>query len=428
MLIHYPTNANHLIWRIYKRPWAIIAALFADNILSKLLIYSPNIFDNQLDNIYWARCVDHNVHKSISFYDIGSKEPVLVAKDTKQHIGQYQLIQISRNATMQKNMAAKKQIFLQGRFHHYRIDNQCEFKRNKINCENNILIEKDKLILKEKYHYIMAQTKEKKPCLVLQNDNIIDNIVKQMPSHAMVSSDNETIYHAKKYALNYEIPQDNFIIHDKDDDDILWQACDDIFCDKVSLTPQQNIIFQQTDALTSIDINLGSDMMTRKKTDIKPILKNIAHHIDYRQLSGLIVIDCPDFSYAYHEKKQLCQFLRQQTKKYTSQCDVLGMTAAGLIEITRIRQSPSWYHILSYYHKRLHYPYAHWHIWQAFEKIYSTITASSIKNHIKIHIHAAIYACIEQYYHQIIDDMQQQFKCHITYQLHDGAYDAIDIE
>ncbi len=99
------------------------------------------------------------------------------------------------------------------------------------------------------------------------------------------------------------------------------------------------IVIDQTEALTSIDVNTGKfvgtvdlkDTVLRTNTDAA---KEIAKQLRLRDIGGIIIIDFIDMPDTEHESVVL-EALKNALKKDRTRTNVLGMTQLGLVEMTR---------------------------------------------------------------------------------------------
>lgn len=108
---------------------------------------------------------------------------------------------------------------------------------------------------------------------------------------------------------------------------------------KVWLKSGGYIIIDETEALTSIDVNTGKYIGsinledTVLKTNMEAA-KEIARQLRLRNISGIIIIDFIDMNYSDDEKLVL-DCLEKELQKDRTKCTVLGMTQLGLVEMTR---------------------------------------------------------------------------------------------
>ncbi|MBL25062.1 MAG: hypothetical protein CMM48_14320 [Rhodospirillaceae bacterium] len=118
-----------------------------------------------------------------------------------------------------------------------------------------------------------------------------------------------------------------------------WQAALER---KVALEGGGQLTFDETEALVAIDVdsgNVGGGPDGIRRANLAAMAE-IARQIVLRNLGGLIVID-PITTGNRGHRKQMVDALRREMKGDDRATDVLGMTSAGLVEMTRQRQGPS---------------------------------------------------------------------------------------
>lgn len=101
------------------------------------------------------------------------------------------------------------------------------------------------------------------------------------------------------------------------------------------------LVFDETEALTAIDVNTGK--YTGRKNLEETILKTnleaateIARQIRLRDIGGMIIVDIIDMNTAEH-RQQVLERLKQGMALDRTKNQILGFTSLGLIEITRKR-------------------------------------------------------------------------------------------
>ncbi len=99
------------------------------------------------------------------------------------------------------------------------------------------------------------------------------------------------------------------------------------------------IIFDQTEALTAIDVNTGKFVGSHGLTDTIRItnleaVNEICRQIRLRNTGGIIIIDFINMDND-DDKKALLEALEQEIKKDKTRITLMGMTALGLVELTR---------------------------------------------------------------------------------------------
>lgn len=134
-------------------------------------------------------------------------------------------------------------------------------------------------------------------------------------------------------------------LEDAGDDLALFEArgivgdIEDLFQEYGLLRGGGSIVIQKTAALTAIDVNRGAD--DRPAFDVNAeAAEEIARQIRLRNIGGIILIDFLKFS----KKADQTRFLKRlDTVFCTDPCTVQihGLTALGLLEITRRRRTPA---------------------------------------------------------------------------------------
>lgn len=119
---------------------------------------------------------------------------------------------------------------------------------------------------------------------------------------------------------------------------------------KVELKSGGYLIIDQTEAMTTIDINTGAFVGRRNleetifNTNLEAT-QAIARQLRLRNLGGIIIIDFIDMSGDDHRRRVL-QSLEQALQKDRAKTSVNGFSALGLVEMTRKRTRESLEHIL----------------------------------------------------------------------------------
>jgi ribonuclease G len=119
---------------------------------------------------------------------------------------------------------------------------------------------------------------------------------------------------------------------------------------RVDLKSGGYVIIDQTEALTTIDVNTGG-FVSGKNFDDTVFKTNleaahaIARQLRIRNLGGIIIIDFIDMSSAEHREAVL-QELRRATAKDRTKSSVSGFTSLGLVEMTRKRTRESLAHLM----------------------------------------------------------------------------------
>jgi ribonuclease G len=119
---------------------------------------------------------------------------------------------------------------------------------------------------------------------------------------------------------------------------------------RVELKSGGYLIFDQTEALTTIDVNTGGFVGSRNfddtifKTNLEAA-QTIARQLRLRNLGGIIIVDFIDMETPEHRDAVLAEFNKALSRDHT-RITVNGFTALGLVEMTRKRTRESLAHIL----------------------------------------------------------------------------------
>ncbi len=119
---------------------------------------------------------------------------------------------------------------------------------------------------------------------------------------------------------------------------------------RVDLKSGGYLIIEQTEAMTTIDINTGAFVGHRNleetifNTNIEAT-KAIAHQLQLRNLGGMILIDFIDMQSDDHRERVL-DALKQALAQDRVKTNVNGFTQLGLVEMTRKRTRESLEHVL----------------------------------------------------------------------------------
>jgi ribonuclease G len=110
------------------------------------------------------------------------------------------------------------------------------------------------------------------------------------------------------------------------------------------------LIIDQTEALTTVDVNTGGFVGNRSfdetifKTNLEAT-QVIARQLRLRNLGGIIIVDFIDMDLEEHQQAVLSELQKALAKDRTKNT-VSGFTSLGLVEITRKRTRESLAHVL----------------------------------------------------------------------------------
>ena len=119
---------------------------------------------------------------------------------------------------------------------------------------------------------------------------------------------------------------------------------------RVDLKSGGYLIIDQTEAMTTVDVNTGGFVGARNFDDtiFKTTLEaaqSIARQLRLRNLGGIIIVDFIDMESAEHRAAVLDEFRKALSRDHTKMT-VNGFTSLGLVEMTRKRTRESLAHLL----------------------------------------------------------------------------------
>ena len=119
---------------------------------------------------------------------------------------------------------------------------------------------------------------------------------------------------------------------------------------KVSLKSGGHVVFDQTEAMTTIDVNTGAYVGHRNleetifRTNLEAAAA-IARQLRLRNLGGIIIIDFIDMAEEEH-RRQVLQTLTDRLAGDHAKSHVMNVSPLGLVEMTRKRNRESLEHLL----------------------------------------------------------------------------------
>jgi len=119
---------------------------------------------------------------------------------------------------------------------------------------------------------------------------------------------------------------------------------------KVPLKSGGHLVFDQTEAMTTVDVNTGGYVGGRNleetifKTNLEAA-QTISRQLRLRNLGGIIIIDFIDMQCEEHKQQVLAALQRNLDKDY-AKSKITEVSALGLVEMTRKRTRESLEHIL----------------------------------------------------------------------------------
>ena len=188
----------------------------------------------------------------------------------------------------------------------------------------------------------------KAPALLAAAPGLIARVLRDGEGSQAVIDDPRAYREAESLARE-RMPDWRGLLQRHDERAALFEAfgiADDVeaVCDRVVTMPDGvRLTIDPVEALTAIDVDSGAGGRRGSDDAIlrvnRAALSEVARQVRLRNLSGLIVVDFLNM----RRKALRSQFLQAARRAFRGdpmQVDVLGMTAAGLLELTRRRGSP----------------------------------------------------------------------------------------
>jgi len=386
------------------------AALLEDGRLMEIYYEDPKRV-RLVGNIYKGIVKDVLSGISAAFVDVGERENLfLSAKEINESIlrsrgyrrgenfpigkvlkgGQQLIIQVKREGIGEKNPQGTTRISLAGRYWVFlpkdgrlgvsrRIDDPEEIQRLKgiareLKRSDEGLIARTAAAgaheedLERDFNYLLGTWKGieedaervSAPKLLYRGPDLIKRIVRDrlMPEVRAVVVDSEEAYRELEDFLRY-LHMEEYLDRLKlyEDERPLFELrgveeqLRESLQPKVPLPGGGSLIIAETEALTAIDVNTGSDTRHRNQeqailnTNLEAALE-IPRQLRLRKISGIIVVDFIDMKRRENVRKVIKR-LQEELKKDRVPADFIDVTALDLVEITRKREGESLAEMLS---------------------------------------------------------------------------------
>ena len=325
--------------------------------------------------VYVGRVVEVNKAQSMAVLDLGDGNAIL-NNFNKLSEGQTLLVQVIRDGWGDKFPAVHRRINIENRNFKissngkgYGFDKSAGNGKVKAGLEKialSVVGEDNGVVVKtvsvneaietlqksydelRKEHSELLKTKLGKVGLVKPAPSIIEKSVLDCDYNTVFATDCletlSTLKTLKKSAPDIAVKQ--FKDGDLFENSGINEAVDELLNRRVEISGGGNIVIDEVEAITAIDVN-ASDLKTLNKGDEaifklnKRAVKTIAKQIVLRNLSGLIVIDFVRLKNR-GMAKQMPKLLKAELQRIDNNTfDVMDITKAGLVEMTRKRTNPS---------------------------------------------------------------------------------------
>ncbi|MBK9522531.1 MAG: ribonuclease G [Rhodocyclaceae bacterium] len=196
------------------------------------------------------------------------------------------------------------------------------------------------------------------PTLLHQDLDLAQRILRDMANHEtqnIIVDSRETFQKLDQFAREY-VPQiTDKIVHYTGERPLfdLYNIEEEIqkaLARRVDLKSGGYLIFDQTEAMTTVDVNTGGFVGVRNfdetifKTNLEAT-QTVARQLRLRNLGGIIIVDFIDMDSADHREAVLAELNKALALDHT-RVTVSGFTQLGLVEMTRKRTRESLAHVL----------------------------------------------------------------------------------
>lgn len=213
---------------------------------------------------------------------------------------------------------------------------------------------KDLELLKRKWAQIEEGMQSPKPALLYQEPDIIERTVRDFLTEDIdrILVDSEERYHAMIDAVSAVSKQSRKkIALFKEDIPIferynIERQIEQTFQRKVPLPSGGEIVIEETEALTAIDVNTGSHKGTTKDGKDYIVQANIeaaaesARQIRLRNIGGLVIVDFIDMK-SKKDRKSVYDRMRAEMANDKAKSHVLPISPLGIMQMTRQRHAES---------------------------------------------------------------------------------------
>ena len=194
----------------------------------------------------------------------------------------------------------------------------------------------------------------KEPCLVYHEPSLLERTVRDLLTEDIdrVIVDNEADYNfildllariAPNVQKKVTLFRDPIPVFDRYN---VEAQIEQMFASRVPLPSGGEIVIQETEALTSIDVNTSSHKISDDETSNFILQANleaareVARQVRLRNIGGLIIVDFVDMKQAKH-RRILYQYVQEEFGRDKARSHVLPISALGIMQITRQRHKES---------------------------------------------------------------------------------------
>lgn len=186
-----------------------------------------------------------------------------------------------------------------------------------------------------------------------------------------------------------------------------------------------SVTIDELEAMTVIDVNSGrhSFQLSKKALPVeinRMALKKINEMIKLRHISGMMIIDL--ITLPQDQEKVFLEQVRSQELNTTNGYHVLGITALGLLEVTKKRESPSLVDLLSFSYQKKDL------LFLVLNGLYGELRRRSFHTQtkkIRVEVSSELYSFLKQ--NSIFDSLDMQVELiHSKQTQHNYRLDSVD--
>jgi ribonuclease G len=340
-----------------------------------------------LEGVYRGRVIKIEKGMGAAFVDIGLCENVFLSRAMALHEGEAVIVQIAREAASGKAPTVRQEILISGSYFIYRPDGEdvrwprsLKSGRRRDNLEARItgwlladegwtirtqaqyaddaILTAEMTALRARWREVTGKKTADVPSCLLQPPSLVERTLRdRVASDSVILVDDRGVYLELTTRMKRQRPDIAANIKFHDEARPIFESYG--IADQIEGLSDRNVTLPRgarltidfTEALTVVDVDLGSAGAKGRADDAilatnMSAVVEIARQIRLRNLAGLIVVDFITMRRREHRRK-LVDAMKRELKDSSVPVDVLGMTAAGLIEITRRRDGPALHELLT---------------------------------------------------------------------------------
>ena len=314
-----------------------------------------------------------------AFVDIGIGENVFLNRAQGLHEGERLIVQVFREAASGKAPSVRREISIAGRYLVFRprgtevqwpkrmkfgrkfeelssifeeIDLAQEgwsVRSQAVHAETTALISEMGALRRR---WFEAVSRDERETVLLPPPTLIERVLRdRIAGDSVVMLDDRSLFHDLSRFVRENWPDLGKCLAFHDSEEPMFGAygledeLESLIEPQVSLPRGGRMTIEPTEAMTVIDVDMGGAGGRRQKDDAVlnvnlSATAEVARQIRLRNIAGLIVVDFINMRQRSHGRK-LVEAMRREFRDSPVPVDVLGMTAGGLVEITRRRDGPA---------------------------------------------------------------------------------------